>query len=307
MSQATIIISAQKPVALLKTAIECAQAQTIKDLEIVCISDSPAASDVITELAKADKRISLSVVPEGLSFEQHRHNIVLQAKSEAVCYLNSCTLALPGHVAYLLDLLKESDLAHVLPLAVQPGHLFATGAVDLALPMYRELVLSGNSRVPLSSLGHRAETYRTLKIDWSTLKESENAFLLRYFIDAKIKVMSGKLPTVLLFSEKTRKEWSEDQWTQEAAYWKNEMEKPEFVEELYKKTLETVVQERAALEQHFDAMNKATAKMHADYQVVHKDLKWLVKEHKRLEEEHQRMSQENSFLQADLAEIKNKD
>jgi hypothetical protein len=306
MSQATIIISAQKAIPLLATAIECAQTQTMQDLEIICLVDSPETTSLVNEFVTKDKRISISQVPEGTSFAKHRHNVVLQAKSDAVFYINERTLITPDHVAYLLELLKKSDVAHPLPLGVKPGSVFATGSVDLAMPMYQELLMNGNSRVPFSSLAHHMKAYRALKIDWSD-NAPENVFLLRHFLNAKNKIVSGKLPTALVFPEKFRAEWTQEQSLAEAQEWKNKIQKPGFAQELYRNVLETVAEERATLEQSFDAMSRATEKMHNDYQVVHDNLKWLVKEHKRLEDAHQRMSQENSFLQADLAEIKNKE
>ena len=105
--------------------------------------------EVMAELTASDERVRFFDNPKGPRHgEIHRHEALKEARGEIVCYLSDDDLWLPGHVEQLRALLADADFAHARPFWIDTEGRPRPWLVDLERPFYRELLLSGENRIP---------------------------------------------------------------------------------------------------------------------------------------------------------------
>jgi GalNAc5-diNAcBac-PP-undecaprenol beta-1,3-glucosyltransferase len=162
---ATVVVPTHDHGPTLLRSVGSALAQTVEDLEVFVIGDGvPALTrEIVAELAAADERVRFFDNPKGPRHgEIYRHEALQQARGEIVCYLSDDDLWLPGHLEQLRDLLADADFAHASPLWIDTEGRPRPWLVDLERPFYRELILSGENRIPLPCAGHTSALYRRL-------------------------------------------------------------------------------------------------------------------------------------------------
>jgi len=171
MPRATVLIPTFDHGETLLYSVRSALRQTISDIEIFIVGDgvpSPARL-FVEELIAEDPRVRFFANDKGPRHgEIHRAKALREASGDIVCYLSDDDLWLPGHVESMLELLADADLAHCLPLRVEPDGSLGGWAVDLAEECDRQLLLGGENRIPLPCSGHTLEAYRRLPYGWRT-------------------------------------------------------------------------------------------------------------------------------------------
>jgi hypothetical protein len=169
--RATVLIPTHDHGPTLLRSVRSALGQTESELEVFVVGDGvpDVTRELVAELAREDERVRFFDNPKGPRHgELHRHAALAEARGEIVCYLADDDLWLPRHVASMQELLAEHDFANALPLRVEPDGSLGAWIVDLSLPAYRELLLHGENRIPLSCAAHTLELYRRLPHGWRT-------------------------------------------------------------------------------------------------------------------------------------------
>jgi hypothetical protein len=128
----------------------------------------------------------------------------------------------------MLALLERADFATSPALVVDPGRARLVHLVDLVLPAYRQLLLGGENRVPLSCAAHTQELYRRLPHGWRAApagKPTDRHMWQQVLAVASVRWASGYQPTVVNFPSPTRRGWSNAERAAELAEWWQRIER----------------------------------------------------------------------------------
>lgn len=227
---ATVLIPTHDHGPTLLRSVRSALGQTAEDLEVFVVGDGvpDATREVMGELTGSDDRVRFFDNPKGPRHgELHRHAALQEAGGEIVCYLADDDLWLPDHVEEMRRLLGEADFAHALPLSIDGDGRFHHFRVDLARPYWRELLLGGENRIPLSCGAHTLELYRRLPAGWRTTPDETYTDLYMWQQILAVpgsRAVSGTAPTVLHFPSSGREGWTEAQRLAELDAWSSRSE-----------------------------------------------------------------------------------
>jgi glycosyltransferase involved in cell wall biosynthesis len=250
---ATVLIPTHDHGDLLAYAVRSALAQTVEDIEIFIVGDgAPDATRRVTlALAAQDQRVRFFDNPKGPRHgEVHRHKALAGAQGRIVCYLGDDDLWLTDHVEYMSQLLDQADFAHALPACMDGQGQLRHWAIDLALPLFREMHLAGANRIPFSYAAHTLDMYRRLPWGWRTTPE--NAFTdlymwQQFLAHPQCRVRSGTRPTVLWFPATLRQGWTHDQRVAEIERWSRNIANPRWREGFVAAVFDEIARERARL------------------------------------------------------------
>jgi GalNAc5-diNAcBac-PP-undecaprenol beta-1,3-glucosyltransferase len=223
--KATVLIPTHDHGPTLPHSVASALAQTVKDIEIFIVADGvpEPMRDVVGSVARSDSRIRLFEHPKAPRHgEILRHEAIREASGHAVCYLSDDDLWLPDHVETILSLLETCDFANALPLYWDREHGLGSWTVDLTADYFRQLILSGTNRIPLSCAAHTVAMYRRLPHGWRTTPAGTPTDLYmwqQFLADPGCRARSAARPTVLCFPAPTRKSMSAAERAQELAEW----------------------------------------------------------------------------------------
>jgi glycosyltransferase involved in cell wall biosynthesis len=159
---------------MIRFALESALAQTARNTEILVVGDGvpDLTRGVVGELAEHDARIRFFDNPKGPRHgEVHRHAALAEASGRVVLYLSDDDLWFPDHVATMLRLLDEADVATAVSLRIVPGKKPRLDLVDIEQPEMRSSVAEADRPIRLSSGGHTLAAYRRLPHGWRTTPE----------------------------------------------------------------------------------------------------------------------------------------
>jgi glycosyltransferase involved in cell wall biosynthesis len=251
---ATILIPTHDHGPTLHYAIRSVLNQSVQDFELFVIGDgvTSEARAIITEYVAKDSRIRFFDHPKGPRHgEIYRHQALREARGEVVCYLSDDDMWLPGHVAYMRELLRDSDFAHVLPLAIT-----VTGKVDLRSGTFdraecQEAMRSGKNFVPLSAAGHTLAIYRASPYGWRTTPKGiwTDGYMWQQILNVPgCRSRSGVRPTLLNFPSPARKGWSMAERLKEMKEWESKLSDQELEQALVHMALEYLISHRVPLE-----------------------------------------------------------
>lgn len=221
---ATVIIPTFDHVSTLRYAVASALAQTVP-VEVFIVGDGvPAAGQALIQaLVQQDDRIRYFGHPKhARRGEPYRHEAIAHANGRIICYLCDRDLWFPDHVKKLDEMLQSADFAHAFPMHLLPGGVAKYFPNDLSLPIFRHMMLTVWSRVPLSCAGHTIEAYKRLPSGWDTTPEGHltDAYFFNKFLQmADCRLASGHEPTVLTFPSPDRKGWTPEQRAHELEAW----------------------------------------------------------------------------------------
>jgi GalNAc5-diNAcBac-PP-undecaprenol beta-1,3-glucosyltransferase len=207
---ATVLVPTHDHGPTLLRSVRSALAQTDVELEVFVVGDGvpDVTRELAAELMGEDDRVRFFDNEKGPRHgELHRHAALAEAAGEIVCYLSDDDLWLPGHVTAMRALLAEHDFANALPLRVEPDGSLAAWIVDLSLSSYRELLLSGENRIPLSCAAHTLEHYRRLPHGWRTAPAGipSDLYMFQQILAVPdVRAASGANATVLHFASSRR-------------------------------------------------------------------------------------------------------
>ena len=256
---ATVLVPTHDHGSTLRRSIASALAQTVSDLEVLVVGDGApdVTRELMAELTSADPRVRFFDNSKGRRHgEEHRHAALREAQGEIVCYLSDDDLWLPNHVEALQELLGESEFAHTLPLRIDPDGRIHHWRVDLGLPFYRELLLSGENRVPLCCAGHTLELYRRLPAGWRAGPEGTPSDLHMWQQVLSVpgcRAASGTRPTVLHFPSHERGGWTSDERLDELDAWAARVQDPVWRDAFAQQVLDAVTVEDAGLDEELAA------------------------------------------------------
>jgi hypothetical protein len=222
----------------------------VKDIEIFIVGDGmpEAARDVARSVARLDPRIRLFESPKAPRHgETLRHEALHDAAGQAVCYLSDDDLWMPDHVETMLALLKHCDFANALPLYVDRRQKLGSWTIVLESDYFRQLILSGTNRIPLSCAAHTLRMYRRLPHGWRTTPAGTPTDLYmwqQFLAEPDCRAKSAARPTVLVFPSPTRKDMTAAERADELAEWSVRVAGPA----LTTQALERFVRECARIE-----------------------------------------------------------
>jgi hypothetical protein len=252
---ATVLVPTHDHGATLLRSVPSALAQTVEDIEVFVIGDGvpPVTHEVMAELTASDERVRFFDNPKGPRHgEIHRHRALAEARGEIVCYLSDDDLWLPGHLAQLVELLKEADFAHARPIWIDVDGRPHGWRVDLARPFYRQLLLGGENRVPHCGAGHTADLYSRLPTGWRTTPDGipTDLYMWQQILSVPgCRAVSGTSPTVLHFPSPDRKGWSNEDRLAEIDRWVLRLSDPDLERTLMVGLLETATLDAVELEE----------------------------------------------------------
>lgn len=252
--RATVLVPTYNHGPLLLRSVGSVLSQTVEDLEVFVVGDGVTEStrEAVTELLARDRRVRFFDNPKGPRHgEIYRHAALAEARSEAVFYLSDDDLWLPEHVESLLPFLEEADFVGANHVVVGGDGEIRPKSTNLALPYYRNLMLSkarGVNRVPLSDGAHTLKMYRRLPHGWRTTpkESSTDLYMWQQFLShPECRTASAARPTVIQFPSPERREWSLEERTGELDRWLRKMSEPGWRESFYGEVLERALRSRA--------------------------------------------------------------
>lgn len=170
MARASVLVPTHDAAATLDLAVGSALAQTLTDLEVVIIGDgvSAAVRDVAKGLVATDSRVRFLDLPKGEHHgEVHRDAVVRDCDAPVVCYLCDDDLLLPDHVATMVDLLENADLANSMNGHFGTDGTFAPYLSDLGSIDHRRWLLHPHrNSVSVTGTAHTVASYQRIRVGW---------------------------------------------------------------------------------------------------------------------------------------------
>jgi hypothetical protein len=206
--------------------VRCALRQTHADFELFIIGDgvSGEGRDLIHQLVRQDERVKFLDLPKHESRgETYRHQVLSeQATGDLVCYLCDRDLWFDDHLEQLALLLDRADWAHTLSMHVlDEADQMKFWPTDLGMPVFRQMILKGRNRAPLSSVGHTMALYRRLPHGWRTTPQGQptDTYMWQQMLGEPGVAASGFRVTALTFPSPRRRGWTAQRRVDELERW----------------------------------------------------------------------------------------
>lgn len=236
--RATILIPTFCHPHTLSFSLASALRQTIKDIEVFVVGDGvdDTTRQVISKFK--DKRLHFFDFPKGERHgELYRHEVLLRATGEIVCYLSDDDLYAPNHVEAMLSTLKDKDFAASLTVWVHPDQHLQVQAHDLTQKSNVRLILEAQNLISLSFAAHTATFYKTLPHGWQVTPESyaTDYYMWKQILtQPNVRPASSFLPTALHFPQSLRRDWTEAMRVEELSIWSKKLKRWKFEDEFQK-------------------------------------------------------------------------
>lgn len=219
---------------VLRYSVASALRQTVDDIEVLVIGDGADDSTklVAAELADADRRVRFFDFPKHERRGEPNRHLVLKehARGRVITYMCDRDLYLPNHVAEMVRLLDDADLAYTLRFSVlADGSFEFIHALDLRDPRQRAQHKTANSFLPLSFGGHTADAYRRLPYGWRTTPgaAATDRYMWSQFLEQPwCRVDASAQPTALRFPRGAYPGPGTEARRQEIAFWAARLEDP---------------------------------------------------------------------------------
>jgi glycosyltransferase involved in cell wall biosynthesis len=141
-------------------SIESALEQSRPPIEVIVVADgcTDGTQKAIEDLA--DQRAIVLDVPKGPAYGYSNRNEALRAaRGDVISWLGDDDLYLPDHLLRVGEIFDhlEVDMVQALTCIVHEDDRLEPLGMDWRVPRYRELMLAGRNRTPLSGVSHRAD------------------------------------------------------------------------------------------------------------------------------------------------------
>jgi GalNAc5-diNAcBac-PP-undecaprenol beta-1,3-glucosyltransferase len=273
--EATVLIPTHDHGPLLLHSARSVLAQTVEEIELFIVGDGvpDVTREIVSELSQ-DERVRFFDNPKGPRHgETYRHAALKEARGKIVCYLSDDDLWFPEHVAYMCHLLENADFAHALSLYIDERGEISFYVGNLAIPAYREFLLSGVNFIALSCGAHTIEMYRRLPHGWRTTPAGipTDLYMWRQFLsDPGCRATGGTRPTVLHFPSPLRRNQLPADRLTELAEWSRNLQDPgwrdAFTLEVLDKAVLTLVEESMRLHKEIETHLQARARLRTSIQ-----------------------------------------
>ncbi|MCF6376059.1 glycosyltransferase [Nocardioides KLBMP 9356] len=173
MTRASVLIPIHDKETTLPLAVDTVLRQSVEDVEVLLIGDgvTDGVRRVAGNLVAADRRVRFLDFPKGpFHGERYRHDAIQAADSDAIFYLCDDDLLLPDHVADLLELLEDHDLAQCLNGYLTPAGEVRLFASDLSDPHVAALHLRDDldyNAISITGTAHTRSAYERVS-RWDT-------------------------------------------------------------------------------------------------------------------------------------------
>jgi glycosyltransferase involved in cell wall biosynthesis len=252
MLKATVIVPTHDHGPTLYESVGSALNQTVREIEVFIIGDGvpDITREIVADLMAQDGRVRFFDHPKNSRHgEIYRHQALAEARGEIVCYLDDDDLWLPEHLEYMRELLRQADFAHSLSLYINPdGSVGGVYAMDLALPVYRESILTGFSQIHMVGAAHTRSMYQRLPYGWRTTPQGiySDLYMWQQFMEQPAcRAVSGMRPTALAFPSPQRLTHTIEQRVAELKEWNAKLADPERRHRFEIELLDWVVRDRA--------------------------------------------------------------
>ena len=278
--QATVLIPTHNHGPTLRHSVKSALDQTVGAIEVFIIGDGSPDSTraIVKKFTTKDPRVTFFSFDKGPRHgEIYRHEALQQARGNIVCYLSDDDLWLPDHIASMLDLLKDANFAHSLPLRITTAGAVQTWPGDLALPFWRDFILQGKNFIPLSCGAHTRALYNRLPYGWRTTPTGIHTDLYMWqqiLAHPECRPVSGTKPTVLHFYSKGRADWSLGRRVEELRVWSRRMKRHGFFEHFLLDVLRQLVKDQARFHGEKDNLRKNMQKL--GWRLIWRVYNWLL-------------------------------
>ncbi|MFN0062861.1 MAG: glycosyltransferase family A protein [Myxococcaceae bacterium] len=247
--KASILIPTHDHAPLLRHTIASALKQTVTDIEVLVVGDG--VGDDTREVVQGfrDARVRFFEFPKSpRTGEAHRHQVLSEhARGEVIFYLADDDLLFPNHVEEMGRLLRDADFAHTLPFAFFDENEVYVWTVDLTNPWYRNGILSGENRVPLTGAGHTLAFYKRLPHGWRTTPQGTftDLYMWQQILGMpQVRAVSGKRLTAIHYPSSKRTDWDVDRRLRELSRHAARLGEEAFVRELEARAWEFVLNDR---------------------------------------------------------------
>ena len=174
MTLVSVLIPTHDHASTLALAVESALRQTVRDIEVLIVGDgvTDAVRAVASELQDADARVRFLDLPKGPHHgEVNRHTAIEQSTGTIIAYLCDDDLFMPEHLADLVGLLDDHDLAQCINGVIDPDGRVLLYSGRLENPAYVAR-LFGTDRlynfVGITGTAHTRAFYDRAAAPWET-------------------------------------------------------------------------------------------------------------------------------------------
>ncbi len=202
---ASIVIPTHDRASTLPWSIRSAQAQTVRDIEIVVAGDgaTPAVREIAESFARSDPRIRFSDRPkEPFRGVANRDRAVRAAAAERIFYNDDDDLLLPRHVELLGAALDKADVVDTPAVSVQVDGAVSLALSDSAHPEMKRLLIEDKFKGVFDThLAHSKEVYLSGAGAWMAATDRRVVWhMLKFFaLDPAIRWTTLQRVTALSF------------------------------------------------------------------------------------------------------------
>ncbi len=198
----TVVLPTHNRSNVLVYAIRTVLYQTYPNVELIVVGDGCTDDSGAVVQRFQDSRITWLDLPKGMGFGYENRNRALErARGTLIAYQGHDDLWFSDHLSLLVStiLRDEADVVYSRPIHVlQDGTVFQH-PYDVRLPYYREMLLSGDNRIPNTNIMHRLSVVRDVGGWDGRLARNGNVEYWQRMIKRGKKFSYVPVPTALSF------------------------------------------------------------------------------------------------------------
>jgi hypothetical protein len=241
--RASVLIPTHDHASTLPLAVESALSQTVQDLEVLIVGDgvTEEVREIALALQRQDGRVRFLDFAKGPHHgEIHRHTAIQQSAGEIIAYLCDDDLLMPLHVADMVEMLKDHDLAQCLNGFADPSGRIGLYSGSLEDPRF-VAQLNETSKmynfVGITGTAHTREFYERAGTPWETTPPGippDQHQWRRMLLSGEVRGKTSRRMTVigLPTSQGGRDTWTPEERLAELELWAELMRSPTGQEEL---------------------------------------------------------------------------